>query len=337
MDEARHWVWAKRKRGLISTSHDPHVPNKASLYDDSWEEQAFAEDASGPLGGCIWPPRSYSCSFCRREFRSAQALGGHMNVHRRDRARLKQSPPDLHREILHQNQLHNNNIPVQNSIPLITSFGQPQYPSQVCALVYSPNPNSDHDPATANFIASPPPCKQSCHDKQVLIPPFNSSSSSLLQENNKKSSNIIISPSSQSWSNLARIDRYNHNNISNQKNHIGGHKISSITHVESAGSCRAKGDYHVKTDLSVSLNLVVCHSCPTLSGTGEEEETTISYKKRRITDSSLQTSPRLVESHDDDDDVPRSTELAFELSQDCSEEDLDLELRLGDRPYKVKY
>ncbi|KAL6574688.1 hypothetical protein OROMI_011973 [Orobanche minor] len=59
---------------------------------DSWEEKAFAEDAAGrTIGGCVWPPRSYSCSFCRREFRSAQALGGHMNVHRRDRARLKQS------------------------------------------------------------------------------------------------------------------------------------------------------------------------------------------------------------------------------------------------------
>ncbi|KZV34988.1 hypothetical protein F511_04962 [Dorcoceras hygrometricum] len=48
----------------------------------------------------IWPPRFYSCCFCRREFRSSQALGGHMNVHRRDRAKLKQqhsptpSPPD---------------------------------------------------------------------------------------------------------------------------------------------------------------------------------------------------------------------------------------------------
>lgn len=40
-----------------------------------------------------WPPRSYSCSFCKREFRSAQALGGHMNVHRRDKARLRESPP----------------------------------------------------------------------------------------------------------------------------------------------------------------------------------------------------------------------------------------------------
>ncbi|XP_044486354.1 transcriptional regulator SUPERMAN-like [Mangifera indica] len=45
------------------------------------------------LSGFSRPPRSYTCSFCKREFRSAQALGGHMNVHRRDRARLRQSPP----------------------------------------------------------------------------------------------------------------------------------------------------------------------------------------------------------------------------------------------------
>ncbi|KAK8944320.1 putative transcriptional regulator RABBIT EARS [Platanthera zijinensis] len=44
--------------------------------------------------GTTWPPRFYSCRFCLREFRSAQALGGHMNVHRRDRARahLQQGP-----------------------------------------------------------------------------------------------------------------------------------------------------------------------------------------------------------------------------------------------------
>ncbi|MBA0822433.1 hypothetical protein Goarm_019236 [Gossypium armourianum] len=36
-----------------------------------------------------WPPKYYTCAFCKREFRSAQALGGHMNVHRKDRARLR--------------------------------------------------------------------------------------------------------------------------------------------------------------------------------------------------------------------------------------------------------
>lgn len=49
-----------------------------------WEVRAFAEDTN--RCGAQWPPRSYSCSFCKRQFRTAQALGGHMNVHRRERA-----------------------------------------------------------------------------------------------------------------------------------------------------------------------------------------------------------------------------------------------------------
>lgn len=35
--------------------------------------------------------RLYKCTFCERGFSNAQALGGHMNIHRRDRARLKES------------------------------------------------------------------------------------------------------------------------------------------------------------------------------------------------------------------------------------------------------
>ncbi|KAL3626394.1 hypothetical protein CASFOL_029943 [Castilleja foliolosa] len=54
-------------------------------YNNNWK-------AEGEIAGYTWPPRSYTCSFCKREFRSAQALGGHMNVHRRDRARLRLSP-----------------------------------------------------------------------------------------------------------------------------------------------------------------------------------------------------------------------------------------------------
>ncbi|KAL2233024.1 UNVERIFIED_CONTAM: Zinc finger protein 10 [Sesamum indicum] len=61
--------------------------------DDSWEVRAFKEDTTDNVLGCTWPPRSYMCTFCRREFQSAQALGGHMNVHRRDRARLQEEPP----------------------------------------------------------------------------------------------------------------------------------------------------------------------------------------------------------------------------------------------------
>ncbi|KAF8091179.1 hypothetical protein N665_0452s0048 [Sinapis alba] len=35
--------------------------------------------------------RTYICYFCERGFSNAQALGGHMNIHRKDRAKLRQS------------------------------------------------------------------------------------------------------------------------------------------------------------------------------------------------------------------------------------------------------
>lgn len=34
--------------------------------------------------------RSYECTFCKRGFTNAQALGGHMNIHRKDKAKAKQ-------------------------------------------------------------------------------------------------------------------------------------------------------------------------------------------------------------------------------------------------------
>ena len=363
MEEARHWVWAKRKSDLISTnnSHDHHLrhraASKSTSYDDSWEEQAFAEDAAGTLGGCIWPPRSYSCSFCRREFRSAQALGGHMNVHRRDRARLKQSPPDLHREILNQNHhdhLNNSINPFhQNVSPLMitTSLGNssstaskiPQFPSQVCALLYNPNPNisDNHDPNHDSFSSSPPQlCEQNCHhEKQVLFP------------HNEESNNrhLLLNPSSQrAWSNLGTTERcYRHS--SHQKDLSEDQKVSSLA-VESGGSCRAKSrDYHhVKTDLSVSLNLVVCRSCPsTLSGgynikeDCDHDHSVSTFKRRRVNvheeepypSSQLPSGdnpflkPSLGDRRDREEFLRK--EVLNQRSPCSKKEELDLELRLA--------
>ncbi|XP_027362634.1 transcriptional regulator SUPERMAN [Abrus precatorius] len=73
------WMWNPREQQEVED-------------EDAWVVRAFAEDTRNIMG-TTWPPRSYTCTFCRREFRSAQALGGHMNVHRRDRARLHQAPP----------------------------------------------------------------------------------------------------------------------------------------------------------------------------------------------------------------------------------------------------
>ncbi|XP_076925169.1 zinc finger protein 10-like [Bidens hawaiensis] len=130
MDQSRYWI--QKDQPCLN----PHV---LSSFGDSWEEQAFAEDATGALGGCVWPPRSYTCSFCRREFRSAQALGGHMNVHRRDRARLKKVSSS-----------NNNNHNQVLDLPP-TSF-------DIC-LLQNPNPNLelDHDHPLYSSSSSKPP------------------------------------------------------------------------------------------------------------------------------------------------------------------------------------
>ncbi|CAN6373809.1 unnamed protein product [Urochloa humidicola] len=98
MDQiGKYWAMWGAKRST-TTASPISAWAAAAGGEPSWEEQAFARDALADLGGCIWPPRSYSCTFCQREFRSAQALGGHMNVHRRDRALLRQggSSPEEH-------------------------------------------------------------------------------------------------------------------------------------------------------------------------------------------------------------------------------------------------
>ncbi|KVI12403.1 transcriptional regulator SUPERMAN-like [Cynara cardunculus var. scolymus] len=62
--------------------------NKLMIYDE--------KEMYGYQGVVPWPQRNFMCNFCNKEYKSAQALGGHMNVHRRDRARLRlSSPPSL--------------------------------------------------------------------------------------------------------------------------------------------------------------------------------------------------------------------------------------------------
>ncbi|KAL2328783.1 hypothetical protein Fmac_022210 [Flemingia macrophylla] len=48
--------------------------------------------------------RSYECNFCRRGFSNAQALGGHMNIHRKDKAKLKQQQQQQQSSISNQTQ-----------------------------------------------------------------------------------------------------------------------------------------------------------------------------------------------------------------------------------------
>ena len=67
-------------------------PQGSSAVKDEWERNNAIFQGEHSIRFSL-PQRNYSCSFCKRQFSSAQALGGHMNVHRRDRAKLRQLPP----------------------------------------------------------------------------------------------------------------------------------------------------------------------------------------------------------------------------------------------------
>ncbi|KAJ7961384.1 transcriptional regulator SUPERMAN-like [Quillaja saponaria] len=301
MEQGRYWMWEKRKLTLSSLT-------SSTKLDDSWEEQAFAEDAAGALGGCVWPPRSYTCSFCRREFRSAQALGGHMNVHRRDRARLKQSSASPPNEILHHDsQSHQN--PIQNHY---TSMQGYPYKSQVSGLAYNTDhPNSDHPDILASSSSasrvSAPPIIETCSEK-TLFPPF---TSYIVQEHRKTSP--VGSP--KSWSNLAE-ERYLYNSEPKTETQNSSQVVDS--------GFRTKGDNYVKTDLAVSLNLFVCRAHPVKQTDIKEEA--ISCKRRRTDESPR---PFFLKSSSVEKHHTQSEVIDFSPS---SIEELDLELRLGNMP-----
>jgi hypothetical protein len=113
--------------------------------DDSWEVRAFAED-TGNIMGTTWPPRSYTCTFCRREFGSAQAVGGHMIVHRRDRARLHhRQPPNSSSSAVQAS--------ASSSSALIISSEEFTGINGLCLLYPIQNPNEP----TSVFAPSAPP------------------------------------------------------------------------------------------------------------------------------------------------------------------------------------
>ncbi|WMV43394.1 hypothetical protein MTR67_036779 [Solanum verrucosum] len=120
--------------------------------------------------GTTWPPRSYTCTFCRREFRSAQALGGHMNVHRRDRARLHQAPPQYA-----SNSIHNHNhISSQNSNSTLLIPTQEFVTNGGLCLLYSlPNPSNTHifNNPTSNLSISPYPTNNNLMSPNTPYPP----------------------------------------------------------------------------------------------------------------------------------------------------------------------
>ncbi|KAF8388204.1 hypothetical protein HHK36_026870 [Tetracentron sinense] len=67
---------------------------KSSQYKDS-KTTSEENNEQEPVKDDLGMGRSYECVFCKRGFTTAQALGGHMNIHRRDRPRISRQPTTI--------------------------------------------------------------------------------------------------------------------------------------------------------------------------------------------------------------------------------------------------
>ncbi|XP_010517050.1 PREDICTED: uncharacterized protein LOC104792567 [Camelina sativa] len=292
------------------------IPKK-SKKESSWEELAFAEDDAA---GSLWPPRSYTCSFCRREFRSAQALGGHMNVHRRDRARLKQaddqylfskssSPPEY--------PSHNDSDDIRETSCYTLVFNsKPNYfkTQHSCVIDLS---SSSSLPYLTPRVSSGLPEKQNT----------SSSSPSFVVEPSKNSKKIPSSPwpCPSTFVEQKRCDLYEIPVMEGDKKRKIESDVPRIEH-------KAKLGLGSSTDLSVSMNLVIHQSFPvTAHGSDDEIGRGDICKRRRRHESPSQPSIFISSLSCKSDIITRKEDIKHKGDRF---EDLDLELRLGTDPPK---
>ncbi|KAL4310200.1 hypothetical protein GQ457_01G052740 [Hibiscus cannabinus] len=78
--------------------------SKSSSEETDKSEQSIDDTRTGS--------RSYECLFCKRGFTTAQALGGHMNIHRKDRAKNRPSSVPI---LVSGNRVDDENYPTLKS------------------------------------------------------------------------------------------------------------------------------------------------------------------------------------------------------------------------------
>ncbi|KAI7990117.1 Transcriptional regulator TAC1 [Camellia lanceoleosa] len=76
---------------MESGHHEDSVNSSSEEEEDEEEEEEEEEDQPEEENNDVRMGRSYDCIFCRRGFNTAQALGGHMNIHRKDKAKNNRS------------------------------------------------------------------------------------------------------------------------------------------------------------------------------------------------------------------------------------------------------
>ncbi|XP_071740850.1 uncharacterized protein [Rutidosis leptorrhynchoides] len=70
-----------------------------SIPEISDESTTIVQEQQQNSTSAVIVSRSYECNFCKRGFTNAQALGGHMNIHRKHKAKLKESSSSLQPDV----------------------------------------------------------------------------------------------------------------------------------------------------------------------------------------------------------------------------------------------
>ncbi|KAL8224937.1 hypothetical protein R6Q57_017494 [Mikania cordata] len=118
------------------------------------EDDSHDHDLDGP-----GPVRSYGCIFCRRGFPTAQALGGHMNIHRKDRAKNTTRPTCL---------INNNSNKQQD----LSFYPNPSFHHPVLASCPQTYVSKTSDCYKLTYLSSTSRTSNNCHEnshQEVMI------------------------------------------------------------------------------------------------------------------------------------------------------------------------
>ncbi|KAJ4969569.1 hypothetical protein NE237_016270 [Protea cynaroides] len=104
-----------------------HQDSKTSSEESDQQEQANDDTNTS---------RSYGCVFCKRGFTTAQALGGHMNIHRRDRAKTKQTEAPSASTLPYSSTISSHPPPYSPTLEARRSYQQTYFPSSTSSPRY---------------------------------------------------------------------------------------------------------------------------------------------------------------------------------------------------------
>ncbi|KAK9724389.1 hypothetical protein RND81_05G069200 [Saponaria officinalis] len=106
--------------------------------------------------------RTYECSYCKRGFTNAQALGGHMNIHRKDKAKAKHDQQQQHQQNYYYSNnstptiSYNNHNIINEGLSSYTNYNHPSnYNSAPQMGIYGANYNYYQSYNNYSFVNTP--------------------------------------------------------------------------------------------------------------------------------------------------------------------------------------